>query len=140
MFEEVEPEIFLRLGNEMMGRHHKAAANTESRRFHATFGTSPFICALLWAMLEPCKVMPICVHPKHLLWALMFLKLYVSEHVNCAMAGGVDEKTYRKWTWLFINGIASLAESTVRHAVEYWRASYINLRSHRDFFFCSLIF
>ena len=33
--------------------------------------------------------------PKHLLWTLMFLKLYMVENV-CSTLSQVDEKTYRK--------------------------------------------
>jgi hypothetical protein len=37
--------------------------------------------------------------PRHLLWALVFLKVYASEDVHCCLVGYVDAKTYRKWAW-----------------------------------------
>ena len=50
--------------------------------------------------------------PVHLLWSLMFLKVYASEHIN-SMIAEVDEKTFRKWTWKFIRLLADL--SAVRY-------------------------
>ena len=45
------------------------------------FGTSPEMCARLWHMLNQFASMPNGVHPNHLLWALMLLKLYCAESV-----------------------------------------------------------
>ena len=39
----------------------------------------------------------------------MFLKLYASEASHCAIPGGVDEKTFHKWSWLFGSWLAVLA-------------------------------
>lgn len=52
MDDEVDQEIFRRVGNEICGRRLKdgIAGCTEKCRFHAFFGTTPFICSLLWAM------------------------------------------------------------------------------------------
>jgi len=65
------------------------------RRFRAHYGTTPGICAFLWPRLEVFSLSP---KPEyfHLLWALLFLKLYDTEEVLAGMVGGVDEKTYRK--------------------------------------------
>lgn len=38
----------------------------------------------------------------------MFLKIYETEETMCTLAGGVDDDTFRKWAWLFIEAIASL--------------------------------
>lgn len=48
-----------------------------------------------------------------MLWALMFLKTYAKESVLSGMAGSVDEKTFRKWVWLFVCAIASLESNVV---------------------------
>ena len=45
--------------------------------------------------------------PEHLLWALLFLKLYELEPVNASLAR-CDEKTFRKWSWLFVEAIGDL--------------------------------
>jgi len=117
MFEEVAPTFFQAIGNRII-RRGKArpefkAEKIAARKFASFFGTSPFICSLLWAYLEPCSNMPLGVQPVHLLWALMFLKVYATESVHAALAGGVDEKTFRKWSWIFVHGIADLEAGVV---------------------------
>jgi hypothetical protein len=56
--------------------------------------------------------MPHGVKPANLLWALMFLKLYCAQSVLATLAGAgeksMDEKTFRKWTWLFVEEINHL--------------------------------
>ena len=69
-------------------------------------------------MLNPFVSMPNGVHPHHLLWALMFLKLYCAESVLCMLASGEngqvpDEKTFRKWCWLFVEVISDLQFSVI---------------------------
>ena len=49
----------------------------------------------------------------HLLWALLFITLYESEQVLSGMVGGVDEKTYRKWTWIMLASICQLKQKVV---------------------------
>lgn len=85
---------------------------SESLRFRATFGTTPNVCARVWQLLDPMETMPTGVSPKHLLMALMFLKLYCSETVHGLFAG-VNRKTFRKWSWLFVEAIASLEHDVV---------------------------
>jgi hypothetical protein len=80
------------------------------------FGTSPEMCTRLWQMIDPFVSMPNGVHPRHLLWALMLLKLYCAESVLCTLAGGEngrapDEKTFRKWCWLFVETMKEICSS-----------------------------
>jgi len=50
--------------------------------------------------------------PKHLLWALHFMKAYPLQAQGCAAVGGyggaVDPKTYRKWVWAYIEAVSDL--------------------------------
>lgn len=86
----------------------------EKRRFHAFFGTSPFICAPLWAMLEPCANMPKGCAPE-----TSSLGSDVLEDLRygaCSLQSSWrHEKTFRKRTWLFVKGIASLEGVVVSH-------------------------
>jgi hypothetical protein len=50
---------------------------------------------------------------EHLLWALMFLKLYSKQASLCSLAGGVDKETYRTWCWRFIEAIVVLEHYVV---------------------------
>jgi hypothetical protein len=42
------------------------------------------------------------------LWALMFLKTYAKESTLSTLAGGVDEKTLRKWSRVYVEALAML--------------------------------
>jgi len=112
-----QPEAFLTIGKELMLRFTVVVLAADLTRFRSMFGTSPENCARLWKMIDPFASMPNGVHPRHLLWALMFLKLYCAESVLCTLAGGkngaVDEKTFRKWCWLFVESISDMQYSVV---------------------------
>jgi hypothetical protein len=105
---------FERLGFTLMPggiRHLRRNAMTRNRRFKAWFGTDALHCLLLWNLLIKTKwtaTLKSKPQPKHLLWALLFLRNYSIEEVHASQVGGVDEKTFRKWAWFYIEGIASL--------------------------------
>lgn len=52
-------------------------------------------------------VRPLSSRPVHLLWALLFLKVYGSEHTH-RMIANVDEKTFRKWSWCFVHLLSDI--------------------------------
>ncbi|GKZ00549.1 hypothetical protein MPSEU_001007300 [Mayamaea pseudoterrestris] len=110
----VPPEHFADLGNEIMARRGRGVSSRTDRRFRATFGTTPALCSTLWMRLDPSRTMHQKAEPKHLLWSLMLLKLYLCEHALAALVGGVDEKTVAKWSWLFIDKISSLENQIIR--------------------------
>ena len=47
------------------------------------------------------------------LYTLMFMKVYAKEGTMCSLAGGIDPKTFRKWTWDIIDAIANLESDVV---------------------------
>lgn len=75
------------------------------RRFREHFGTSPLICEIVWSILRDQDLHPPGARPIHMLSSLLFLKLYATEHVNRALTG-FDEKTQRKWQWIYVKLIA----------------------------------
>ena len=96
-FIEIAAEIFRRqLGNSEV---------IVKRRFRGLFGISVDVCVQVWNLLG--KRIPEASHPRHLLWALLFLKSYANETVISAMTGS-DEKTQRLWIWQFVRAIARL--------------------------------
>jgi hypothetical protein len=106
-------ETFVFYGREML-RQYALSGRTETRKFRALFGCSPQIWLKLWNELDPFLTMPKGVSPKHLLWALLMMKVYDSEDVHCSIAGGVDPTTFRKWSWLFVEALSSLDAKVVR--------------------------
>ena len=106
----IDASDFEKLGNEMTSGK-KLSERKASLKFKAMFGASPQVCAEIWSMLVPLNNSSA---PKHLLWALMLLKVYSSEMVLCSIAK-TSEKTFSKWTWIFIQAIANLSFDIVSH-------------------------
>ena len=76
------------------------------RRWASNFGTTPAVCVFLWKEIDPLNSMPRGAQPKHLLWALYFLKVYPTEEQ--AVSLDADEKTFRKWSEHFVMAISFL--------------------------------
>lgn len=64
----------------------------EVRRYLGTYGVSPYVAAKAWNLEK--ADLPASAEPQHLLWELIFLKIYKNEHINGALAGA-DENTFR---------------------------------------------
>ena len=105
---KVAREIWYRGGNSKV-----KAASSEDRDFREFFGCGLSVASEVWDMLKKEDVLPQDGLTCHLLWALMFMKIYGKEKNLCTLAGGVDKKTFRKWAWLFVIAIANLESSVV---------------------------
>lgn len=106
------PSNFIAVSQVLLRRKTKKASwnTTSNRRWMSAFGTKLEVCCYLWNKINPCETMSELGSPEyvHLLWALFFLRVYDTEH-NCAnAAGGVDEKTFRKWSHAFVEAISFL--------------------------------
>lgn len=111
----IPADTFAEIGCRIANRHRRRSKKIELRRFKAYFGCSPERCAQLWSLIHQNKSAKRWVRggsPQHLMWALLWLKLYNTEEVVSGMAG-CDEKTFRKWYWRFVEAIAALKEKTV---------------------------
>lgn len=94
--------------NMMIKKPRRDQCNQE-RLFQTLFGCSPDITAEIWHRITSLKrgqILEAGAKPYHLLWALLFMKIYANDDVLCSMAGGVDSKTFRLWRRYFINLIA----------------------------------
>ena len=98
-------ETFWRLGHKITGYELEGSLSVGYKKFRSFFGTNPLVCFVTWDMLSP--VRPRKSAPKHLLWALMLLKNYSTESVNAGLTD-VDEKTFRKWSLIFVNLLANM--------------------------------
>lgn len=103
--DRISTSRFADLGGEMARNSPGLSFKTEQRRFRALFGVSAELCADVWSRTAASR--PPKSRPVHLLWALLFLKVYGSEQTHRTITG-VDEKTFRKWSWFFIELIADL--------------------------------
>jgi hypothetical protein len=104
---------FEKLGLSMVLSWNENRCNEKNRlrRFKAFFGTCPAQVAMLWNSLHQNWLLSHVTkpQPKHLLWALLFLKDYGTEEKLAALVGGVDTKTFRKWTWTYVKAVAGLS-------------------------------
>ena len=101
----VSKDVFLKLGNQYTESSMARSSKIALRRFKSFFGVPPFVCQIIWEKLE--TVLPVGAEPKHLLWSLLFLKRYSDEHTRRSIVGS-DEKTIRKWTWIFVELLSNM--------------------------------
>ena len=109
-------EYVLSKAREIWGRDPNKARSlgTKDLEFRSFFGCGPLVFLSLWSMLITTDLLPPDGTIVHLLWTLMFLKMYSTQKTLCSLAGGVNPETFRKWTWLFIRAIAALEPYVVR--------------------------
>lgn len=112
-------EHFLKLGNKLT-KHTSGSFLISIRKFRSFFGVAPNICALIWSLLNGKRDRG--SKPIHLLWALLFLNKYDTEELHAAITE-VDVKTFRKWSWTFINLISNL--DVVRMLIISWKNTFI---------------
>ena len=96
---------FIALAREIFKRTLGFSEDVANRRFRGLFGISPNVCGKLWCLLSNNRLAS--SQPRHLLWALLFLKSYANETVLSALTGA-DEKTQRLWIWRFLREISCL--------------------------------
>ena len=105
--ERKTPKFFERLASDIVGKDlRRMAPKLRNCTFRSFSGASSKVCALLWHFVDHSNNPTVA--QKHLLWALLFLKIYATENVHASLAGGVDHKTFRKWSWIFVKAIANL--------------------------------
>lgn len=98
-------ELFWSLGCQLISHDQNNSINIGMRRFKSFFGVSPLICEKVFHLLGGKR--PRGSKPEHLLWSFLFLKQYNTEHVNHSITKA-DEKTFRKWVWIFVYLLAEL--------------------------------
>jgi hypothetical protein len=91
----------------------KRSVERETRRFKAFFGIKAERASEVWSLLLGHNLMPPKAEPEHLLWALLFLKLYCIEEVLVTLLGR-DDGTIRKWVWLMVEAMHNLSKKLVR--------------------------
>ena len=83
-------------------------------RFRSVFGAGSIVVADIWNRIEADGEILKGGEPKHLLWALVLLKVYQSDEVHCALVGWPSVPTYRKWSWYFIERINDLKDDIIK--------------------------
>jgi hypothetical protein len=83
------------------------------RRFRSFFGASSGVVAVIWNKIEQRGIEEPGAKPKHLLWALLFLKVYSTIEIHCSIVGWPSAKSFSKWSWYFVKRIAELKEDVI---------------------------
>lgn len=66
------------------------------------FGAGPTVSSITWIYIHSTDAIP-----KHLLWALLLLKVYATKFVHEAL-NSVHGETFRRWAWLIIEALSAL--------------------------------
>ena len=74
----IKLEIFMRLAREIWGQDYSTvkAWAVEDRRFREFFGCAAVVVLSLWRTVAITSQVPYGGEPKHLLWNLLFMKVY----------------------------------------------------------------
>ena len=86
---------------------------TEDREFREGFGVGAITAMTAWNLLELNNHTPTSGLVMHILWVMMFIKVYSKEVTLLKMAGLKCGKKCRKWIWPFISGLGELESQVV---------------------------
>ena len=95
--------------------YKERAPKDEERIFRALFGCGPVTVSQLWKLLAENDEVPPGGRMIHLLWTLLFVKVYPLEETMTRFTSS-DPKTSRKWILEFMKAIAGLESDVVSAA------------------------
>ena len=97
----------------------QATKRNKKLRFKSVYGTYPIVIYDLWTRLVTLNVVKIddIMKLKRFFFMFDFLQNYCKE-TQCAMDFGVDEKTYRKWVWFFLEKVSIISKNVVSTRIE----------------------
>ena len=108
---QTEPTVddVLYEGRLVMGRNpfKESAPKTEDDNFRALFGCSAGSALHLWNLIVHEDALPSGGTLRHMIWTLFFVKVYPTDR-TCKIMLGADDKTIRKWVYVFMQAISSL--------------------------------
>ena len=131
--------IFKDLGLTMAGNEHPALAGTskseKERTFKSFFGIHWNLCETTWALLDNHGKYK-RREPRHLLWTLVFYKVYATEKLHCKIVKEPGktkpaEKTFRMWVRRVSEELADLNFLVVRMITYFFKQMIISLLSKK---------
>jgi hypothetical protein len=95
----------------------------KDERFRSLFGAPSVVIAALWELIR--SNVNDDVEEKHLLWGLLFLKVYAkNEEIHCAIVGFPTRKEFRQKAWHIVEIIADLKDGLIRLENRFVNAPY----------------
>jgi hypothetical protein len=118
LFPTLTPDVCATLARDEFdipgGYKNKTYKAIDKEICQSLIGTSYVVCSELWNLIDPQNDEDLKnAHPKHLFWGLLLLKTYCTGPVLKHIVGCNDAGTFRYWSWLFANKIASLKPTVV---------------------------
>ena len=106
-------EFFLSLGLHLCNRSNINGKQEQHRIFKAHFAVSPLVCLKAWGLIceyrkEFGKYPRNLREPKHLLWALYFIKVY-NTNKCCETWADATDKTFRCRAWDILEQLSDIA-------------------------------
>ena len=114
-------------------KHKPKKTKTNLRRFREYYGVNASVISMVWQKIHATHWFTknrIKGDLNHLLLAFSYLQQYQTESIN-AKDVEKDEKTWRKWTWLYIEAIGSL----VPYVVSYFALFHLYFNRYLTFYF-----
>ena len=110
----INPETIENLGFEIRRAIKPRSAQISKKRFKGLYGTYPEVIFYVWDQLIRKNVIEKydLRRLKRFFFMFDFLKNYCIEH-HCAIDFSVDEKTYRKWVWYYLEKVSKITNSVV---------------------------
>ena len=116
--------VFKELGLTMAGNECPDVGQSEKEKektFKSFFGVHWDICEITWALLDDNGKYK-KREPKHLLWTLVFFKVYSTENVHCKIVKEPGKKmttakTFREWVRKVAEELADISFLVVRRAM-----------------------
>ena len=107
-------EDFIQIAFDLFRKGRRSASGKVCNlRVKAWFGCSLTVIAKVWNLLERLGGLHELATKDRLLWGLYLLKQYANDETCAAACGGVDEATFRRWAWYFVEEISYLESFTV---------------------------
>ena len=89
-------------------------SSDKDRRIRSFFGAPSNVVADLWNRIRDRGGLEDGAKPKHLLWALVFLKNYSPIEILCSIVGWPSTKTFSKWAWYFVERISEMKDDLIK--------------------------
>jgi len=103
----IDVDVALHAGEPIVKLRVDLAKVTHVRHWKEHFCVSPAAACDVWNRLFEHDCLPTNGQPKHLLWALLFLKLHDTERVHATLCG-CGKDTFRKWVKAFLESLNRL--------------------------------
>lgn len=116
---KLSPCLFLSYGREIVSSGKGLSTKTKHRTFMDFFSVTPLVSDIAWRKMG--AFLPQKSSSYHLLWILLFIKIFANEHAHVAL-NAVDEDNFRLWARRFVSllrNIRILSISLVNHVFHY---------------------